>query len=88
LWQQGKHRGVQTHAMAVKEGLILESKIEDLTPILLDKIHGRTTKEENIFFCPTGMGFTDAMVAWEIFNRAIELKIGTKLKLWKNHKWI
>jgi len=88
LWQQGKHRGVQTHAMAVKEGVIHEAKIEDLSPILEGQKPGRTYKDENIFFCPTGTGFSDAMVAWEIYRRALELKVGIELTLWKNHKWI
>ena len=88
MWEQGKHRGAQTHAVAVKHGVINESLIEDLSPILNNKKPGRLTKEENIFFCPTGLGFEDAVVAWRVYNRAKEMKIGTNLNLWKNSKWI
>lgn len=88
MWEQGKHRGAQTHAIAVKHGVISESMIEDLAPILNEKMPGRLTKEENIFFCPTGLGFEDAVVAWRVYNQAIKLGLGTKLDLWKTTKWI
>lgn len=88
IWEQGKHRGVQSHAVAVKNGVILETKIEDLAPVLTDKAPGRITKDENIFFCPTGLGFEDAVVAWRIYNTALNKGIGTKLDLWKSTKWI
>lgn len=88
MWEQGKHRGAQTHAVAVKHGVINESLIEDLSPILNNKRPGRLTREENIFFCPTGLGFEDAVVAWRVYNKAKEMKIGTNLNLWKSSKWI
>ncbi len=88
MWAQGKHRGIQTHAIAVQEGHILEDKIEDLTPILIGKKPGRTTADENIFFAPTGMGFEDMMVAHRIYTSAIKNGIGQKLPLWNSSKWI
>lgn len=88
MWEQGKHRGAQTHAVAVKHGVINEDLIEDLSPILNNKRPGRLTRDENIFFCPTGLGFEDAVVAWRVYNRAKALNIGTNLNLWKSSKWI
>ena len=88
MWEQGKHRGAQTHAVAVKHGVINESLIEDLSPVLNNKRPGRLTRDENIFFCPTGLGFEDAVVAWRVFNKAKSMNIGTKLNLWKSSKWI
>lgn len=88
MWEQGKHRGAQTHAVAVKHGIINESIIEDLSPVLNNKRPGRITRDENIFFCPTGLGFEDAVVAWRVYNRAIATGIGTNLNLWKSSKWI
>lgn len=88
IWEQGKHRGVQSHAVAVKNGVIAEDKIEDLAPILSGKKPGRTFDAENIFFCPTGLGFEDAVVAWRVYKKAVEQKRGTWLNLWKNSKWI
>lgn len=88
VWEQGKHRGAQTHAIAVKHGVIDESIIEDLSPILNNKRPGRLTDRENIFFCPTGLGFEDAVVAWRVYSNAKSKNLGTHLNLWKNSKWI
>jgi N-[(2S)-2-amino-2-carboxyethyl]-L-glutamate dehydrogenase len=88
LWEHGKHRGVQTHAIGVTKGIISENKIENLGPILLDKVHGRTSDDENIFFAPTGLGFEDALVAWRVYSQALKLNIGTWNILWDSHKWI
>jgi ornithine cyclodeaminase/alanine dehydrogenase-like protein (mu-crystallin family) len=88
IWEQGKHRGVQSHAVAVKNGIISESLIEDLAPVLTGTKSGRTSSEENIFFCPTGLGFEDAVVAWRVYKNALEKRVGTNLELWKNSNWI
>jgi ornithine cyclodeaminase len=68
--------------------VINENMVEDLAPVLTGKKPGRLTKDENIFFCPTGLGFEDAVVAWRVYNRAKKLGLGTKLDLWKTPKWI
>jgi N-[(2S)-2-amino-2-carboxyethyl]-L-glutamate dehydrogenase len=88
MWEQGKHRGVQTHARAVDEGVIAEEKIEDLAPIITGNKPGRKSSDENIFFCPTGLGFEDAMVAWRVFKEANRLGRGTSFTLWKSPQWI
>lgn len=88
IWEQGKHRGVQSHAIAVAHGIIPEQKIEDLAPIIAGVKPGRISENENIFFCPTGLGFEDAIVAWRVYKNAVDKQIGTWLTLWKSHKWI
>jgi ornithine cyclodeaminase len=88
MWEQGKHRGVQTHAQAVKQGVISESKIEDLGPILTGKVKGRTFEDENIFFAPTGLGFEDIAVAFRVYQDALKQGKGQFLDLWQSSKWI
>jgi N-[(2S)-2-amino-2-carboxyethyl]-L-glutamate dehydrogenase len=88
MWEQGRHRGVQTHARAVDEGIINAEMIEDLAPIITGKKPGRQSLEENIFFCPTGLGFEDAMVAWRVYKEANRLGRGTSFTLWKSPQWI
>ena len=88
IWEQGKHRGVQSHAIAVKNGIISEEKIEDLAPILNNQKVGRISDDENIFFCPTGLGFEDAVIAMRVYQHALENRVGTKVDLWKTTKWI
>lgn len=87
IWEQGKHRGVQTHAQAVKEGKINESRIEDLAPIITGRAACRQNPDENIFFVPTGLGFEDLMVAWRVYQCAKENHIGTPMPLWNKTRW-
>lgn len=88
LWAQGKHRGAQTHAMAYKTGVIQEEKIEDFAPIVAGEVPGRMHADENIFFCPTGLGFEDAVLALRIYKTALKREIGQELVLWNDSKWI
>lgn len=88
LWQQAKKRGTQPHALAVKNGIISESKVEEIAPILTGQVPGRTSSDENIFFSPTGLGFEDAVVAHRIYQMAVEKNVGTKFTLWENSDWI
>lgn len=88
LWEQGKHRGVQTHAQAVKQGVISEDKIEDLAPIINDEVQGRVRKDENIFFAPTGLGFEDMLVAWRVYQEAKYKGVGSPFSLWNSSQWI
>lgn len=88
LWQQAKKRGTQPHALAVHNGIVPESKIEEIAPILTDRIAGRTSVNENIFFSPTGLGFEDAVVAHRIYQNALQQKVGTKFTLWEDSHWI
>jgi len=84
IWEQGKHRGIQTHAIAVAQGVIPESRVEDVGPIIAGLVPGRQYNDENIFFAPTGLGFEDAVVAWRVYKEAEKRGIGTKLTLWKS----
>jgi ornithine cyclodeaminase len=88
MWEQGKHRGVQTHAIAVAQGVISESMLEDVGYILTGKKPGRQSESENIFFAPTGLGFEDVIVAWRVYNEALRQGTGTKLTLWKSSRWL
>ncbi len=88
MWEQGKHRGVQTHAQAFKKGYIKDEQVEDLAPILTGQIAGRQDDDENIFFAPTGLGFQDIVVAWRVYQNALEKNIGANLSLWQNSEWI
>ncbi len=88
IWEQGKHRGIQSHAIAVRNGVISESKIEDFAPIVTGQVAGRESASENIFFCPTGLGFEDAVVADRVYRNALAKGLGTKLTQWTSPKWI
>ena len=88
IWEQGRHRGIQSHAIAVRNGVIPDSKVEDLAPILTRKVPGRRYASENIFFCPTGLGIEDAVVAARVYRNALQVGAGIRVPQWSSPKWI
>ena len=88
VWEHAKVRASQSHAKAFFKNLITEDKIEDLTPLLVGKVNGRTTSDQNFFFCPTGLGFADAIIAARIYKTAKKKKFGQTINQWKDCQWI
>ncbi|WNG48438.1 ornithine cyclodeaminase family protein [Archangium minus] len=87
-WVDVKSRNVQTHAFAVAGGLIPESRVEDLGPILAGERSGRTSRHESIFFSPVGLAFEDILVADRVFREALQRGVGQRVQLWSSSKWI
>ena len=81
-WIDVKSRNYQTHAVAVAQGIIPESRVEDLGPILAGQRAGRTSRQESIFFSPVGLAFEDILVADRVFREAIRRGVGQRLRLW------
>jgi len=87
-WIDVKSRNYQTHAVAVAQGIIPESRVEDLGPILAGQRAGRTSRQESIFFSPVGLAFEDILVADRVFREAIRRGVGQRLRLWDLPDWI
>lgn len=87
-WVDVKSRNIQTHALAVAWGLIPESRVEDLGPILTGQRAGRTSPQESIFFSPGGLAFEDILVADRVFREALRRGVGQRVRLWSSSKWI
>ena len=87
-WQQSKHRGVQTHAVAFSQGIIADSDVTNLGDILAGQAPGRTTPAQKVFFGPTGLGIEDISLAAHIYTQALARGCGTVLSLWSNQPWI
>jgi N-[(2S)-2-amino-2-carboxyethyl]-L-glutamate dehydrogenase len=87
-WVDVKSRNIQTHALAVAWGLLPESRVEDLGPILAGQRAGRTSRQECIFFSPVGLAFEDIFVADRVFREALRRGVGQRLSLWSSSKWI
>ena len=79
-WEDCQDRGSQSLPLAVVEGYVKESQIEELGTILKTG-EGRRTHSENVFFCPVGAGMHDTLVAWRVYNSALVKGIGTPLSL-------
>ncbi|MDC3958861.1 ornithine cyclodeaminase family protein [Polyangium jinanense] len=87
-WADVKSRNVQTHAFAVAQGVIPESRVEDLGPILAGQRSGRTSRDESIFFSPVGLAFEDILVADRVYGEALQRGLGQRLRLWSSSEWI
>lgn len=87
-WRSSRHRGVQSHAIAWRQGELDEQKIEELAPILSGKIAGRTRSTEAIYFSPVGLGFEDLLLARRIYQTAVRRGLGQLLPLWDDTPWI
>jgi ornithine cyclodeaminase len=87
-WEHAKHRGVQTHAVAHRLGVIEDANVEDMAPIATGRRPGRQTTVDTIFFCPTGMGFEDVLLARRILKTAQTQGLGQTLSLWNRPRWI
>ncbi|NMO21911.1 ornithine cyclodeaminase family protein [Pyxidicoccus fallax] len=87
-WKDVRSRGVQAHAIAVARGLLAESRVEDLGPILAGEVPGRRSETENIFFSPVGLAFEDILVADRVFRTALARGLGQRLPLWESSQWV
>ena len=47
----------------------------------------RTSDEQFIYACSLGLGALDITVAYAIYQKAMELGIGTKVKMWDKPLW-
>lgn len=87
-WEIAKHRASQSHATAYLQGIIKDDQVEDMAPIILGRRPGRTSPDENIFFCPTGMGYFDLIIARRVLQSAQAKGLGRRLSLWQDARWI
>jgi ornithine cyclodeaminase len=58
------------------------SIIIELGDIVAGKILGRKSDDEKILFGMGGLPVYDVAWSYEIYNKALEMGIGTKLNLW------
>lgn len=81
-WEHVMHRGTPVLALMCKEGLISEDDIyAELGEIVCGEKPGRETPTERTFFSPIGMGTEDVCVGFKVYQKAKEMGIGTRLKL-------
>ncbi|KUK57122.1 MAG: Ornithine cyclodeaminase, partial [Synergistales bacterium 53_16] len=84
-WTQVKHHGVDVSWRAVRDGVISEEKIKgNFGEVVADKLQGRESDAEKIFFNPIGLGIHDLSEAFRVFESAKTLGVGKKLTLWEN----
>lgn len=68
---------------AVCENKISKSEIADMGGILLGEQVGRDNEDQIIVYAVGGMPVEDVAWGYDVYKRALELGIGTKLNLWE-----
>ena len=66
----------------VKEGKMTPDMIENIGDIIAGKIPGRTNDDEIFIFGQGGMPVYDVAWAYTVYQKALQMGIGTKLKVW------
>ncbi|MCK5925023.1 MAG: hypothetical protein KAG10_03945, partial [Methylococcales bacterium] len=80
-WDTVTHRG-QTLSRMYKEGLLSHNDIHaDLHELVSGHKKGRESNEERIYFNAVGLAYIDVAIAFSMYQRAKEAKIGLPLSL-------
>ena len=80
LWEEVLHRGTPLLARMFREEKIDESRIHaNIGEIVNGLKPGRQSDRERIFFSPLGLGSEDIALASEVYRRALDRKLGTRL---------
>ena len=81
------HRGKFPLPAAVASGLIHRDDIIEMGRIMVGLHPGRTDNQQQILFCPIGLGLHDLINAKRVYDMAREKGVGTTLKLWDEPIW-
>lgn len=68
---------------AVTEGKISRDSITEIGEILTGKKNGRDNEEQIILYAVGGMPVEDVAWGYDVYRKALEKKIGTKLNVWE-----
>ena len=85
-WKQLKTFKSVSTVQAVEQGLIAEDSLLETGDLVLGK-PCRTSDDQFIYACSLGLGALDITVAYELYKKATEMGIGTKVKLWDKPLW-
>ena len=81
-WVQVRHRGTSILGRMYSQGLLDDSDIyASLGELVSGERPGRESRDERIFFAPIGMGIEDVAVGYQVYQRALDAKLGTRLRL-------
>ena len=69
------------------QGLITQDDVCELGDLTLGNKKGRTSDDQFVFATSMGIGALDIMVGYQIYQNAVKMGIGTKVKLWDKPLW-
>ena len=85
-WKQMKEH-MNPLVKLVGEGAIKEDSLIDLSELVLGTKKLRTSDDQYVTACSMGLGALDIMIAYQMFENATKMGIGTKFNLWDKPLW-
>ncbi|MBQ5739643.1 MAG: hypothetical protein IIV78_04455, partial [Oscillospiraceae bacterium] len=74
-------------ARLTKEGQLKEEGILDLSELVLGTKKLRENDEQFVMGASMGLGALDIMIAYQMYENATKMGIGTKVNLWDKPLW-
>ena len=74
-------------ARMTKDGTMKEDGIIDLSELVLGTKTLRTNDEQFVMAASMGLGALDIMIAYQMYENAMKMGIGTKVNLWDKPLW-
>ncbi len=77
-WEQARHSGEIN--VPVAEGLITREDIDaKIGDVIIGKSNGRVSDEDITIFDSTGLAVQDVVTAWKVYEKALEMGIGSNI---------
>ncbi len=70
-----------------EKGQLTQDDVSELGDLVLGKKTGRTSDDQFVFATSMGIGALDIMIGYQLYQNAMEMGIGTKVKLWDKPLW-
>ena len=86
-WKQMITYNGKAVAQLYEMGELTQDGVSELGDLVLGNKSGRTSDDQFVFATSMGIGALDIMVGYELYKKASEMGIGTKVKLWDKPLW-
>jgi ornithine cyclodeaminase len=87
VWDHETGHASRPFARALAAGAVRREDVQELGQILAGARPGRTSREQRVFVSPIGLAIEDVGNAYRVYRRAVEMGIGTPLRMWKEPVW-
>ncbi|MCQ2560923.1 MAG: ornithine cyclodeaminase family protein [Clostridia bacterium] len=81
-WEQPASHANAAIANLHNAGKLNKEDTVALADVILGKKEARTSEDQMLYAGTTGLGALDIMIAYTLYKKAMEMGIGTKVKLW------
>lgn len=71
----------------IRQGLLQDEDVVEMGDVVTGKTPARVDEKQNIVYITGGLGIEDVSWGYTVYQRALELGLGTTLKLWDTPHW-